>query len=104
MEFIVESDRSPTPTSFLSDALAGGIDEHLSHGTRCHPVKVDPVVHARELRGDELKVGFVDEGRRIHRMARTVPSHYPGEPAQLLIDQCKNVSEGILISFAIEIE
>ena len=62
----------PSAIALLLPACASKIDEDVAHGPGGHRIEVHSILPANAVGLLQPQVGFVDEGSRLQRMARTL--------------------------------
>jgi hypothetical protein len=75
-------------------------DEDVAHGVSSHREEVGAALVPYLIEVDELQIGFVDERRRIQRMASALVHQSPmGNAPQLVIDDGEEMIEGGTVPF-----
>ena len=77
------------------------VNQNPSHELCRHGEEVGPVLPAHALVIHEPQVSFVDQGGGLQTVAGALPPQVvPGEPAQFVIDDWRQLIEGVLIPVA----
>ena len=92
----IERNRPDASTAPRAPVTPRMIDQDAAHRSRGHGQKMDPVtpIHAGDV--DQPDVCFVDQRRRIERMAFRLPTQLRVRDAvQLVVDQRKQAIERV---------
>lgn len=81
-------------------AFAGVVNEHLPHGSSRGPEKIVSIGCLLEtFPAEQAQEGFVEQGRRLERVTRTLPNHGPmSDASKLLINEFREAIAGLRFS------
>lgn len=70
------------------------IYEYAAHGLRCHGVEVGPVLPTHSFMIDQSKIGLIDQGRGLERVAESLAAHViASQPSHFFVNQRNQLVE-----------